>query len=92
MLAGNKGKAYPAFWGYLVHDGVTLSTGNWIEKSQLPVILDLDETLLVAHSASQLQSDIARLSKNRYMPALFMLCIVLWFIFCLCSTFAIHFT
>lgn len=70
LMAGGKGKLYPAFWGYLVHDGATLLTSSWLEKSQLPVVLDLDETLIVAHSASKLQQEIGKLRHSRYKPAL----------------------
>ena len=65
MLMAGKGKLYPAFWGYLVHDGATLLTSPWLEKSQLPVVLDLDETLIVAHSASKLQQEIGKLRHSR---------------------------
>ena len=68
VATGGKGKPFPAFWGYIVHDGVSVTTSRWIDKSQLPVVLDLDETLLVAHSVSQLRVEIARLNQERYVP------------------------
>ena len=70
LLAGGKGTPCPAFWGYLVHDGVNLRTSNWLDKCQLPVVLDLDETLIVSHSASELQQEIGKLNHSRYKPAL----------------------
>ena len=55
----------PTFLGYLVHEGATLLADVFVKNSQLPVVLDLDETLLVAFSMSQLESRLAKVSESR---------------------------
>ena len=63
--AGKHGKAVPTFLGYLVHEGATLLAEVFVKSSQLPVVLDLDETLLVANSLSQLENQMAKAMESR---------------------------
>lgn len=63
--AGKAGKPVPAFLGYIVPDGVTFLGDSLIKNSLLPVVLDLDETLLVANSVTKLISQIGRANTNR---------------------------
>lgn len=65
---GKLGKVVPAFLGYLVHEGATLLADSFVRNTQLPVVLDLDETLLVANSLSQLESQMAKAREGRYRP------------------------
>lgn len=66
--AGKFGKVVPTFLGYLVHEGATLLADGFVRNTQLPVVLDLDETLLVANSFSQLESQMAKAKESRYRP------------------------
>ena len=68
VWAGKLGKAVPTFLGYLVHEGATLLADSFVRNTQLPVVLDLDETLLVANSLSQLESQMAKAKEGRYRP------------------------
>ena len=65
LSAGKTGKIIPTFLGYLVHEGATLLADVFVKATQLPVVLDLDETLLVANSLSQLESQIAKAKESR---------------------------
>ena len=64
-VAGKAQKTVPAFLGYIVPEGVVVMADGLISNCLLPVILDLDETLLVANSISQLTSQITKASNNR---------------------------
>ena len=68
VWAGKFGKIVPTFLGYLVHEGATLLADGFVRNTQLPVVLDLDETLLVANSLSQLESQMAKAKESRYRP------------------------
>lgn len=68
VSAGKLGKVVPTFLGYLVHEGATLLADGFVRNTQLPVVLDLDETLLVANSLSQLESQMAKAKESRYIP------------------------
>ncbi|KAL3137125.1 hypothetical protein ABBQ32_006698 [Trebouxia sp. C0010 RCD-2024] len=63
--SGKTGKVIPTFLGYLVHEGATLLADGFVRHTQLPVVLDLDETLLVANSLSQLESQMAKAKESR---------------------------
>lgn len=65
-MAGKAGKQVPAFLGYIIHEGVTFLAEKVLGPSWLPVVLDLDETLLVANSHHQLLTQIAKAAANRY--------------------------
>ena len=54
-----------AFWGYLVPTGVNLLAARIIGDKMTPVILDLDETLLVAYTLPKLQGLIEDNLKER---------------------------
>jgi hypothetical protein len=45
----------PCFWAYHVAPGSLYSALFWINKSRMPVVLDLDDTLVVASAESSLQ-------------------------------------
>lgn len=51
-----------------MHEGATLLADSFVRNTQLPVVLDLDETLLVANSLSQLESQMAKAKEGRYSP------------------------
>ncbi|KAL3148469.1 hypothetical protein ABBQ38_013914 [Trebouxia sp. C0009 RCD-2024] len=69
-LPGKTGKVVPTFLGYLVHEGATLLADGFVRSTQLPVVLDLDETLLVANSLSQLESQMAKAKESRRQLAI----------------------
>lgn len=50
------GAKTPVYWGFVTTLGVPTVTADLLEKSQVAVILDLDETLLVANSASTFEN------------------------------------
>ncbi len=64
-MAGKAGKPAPAFLGYIVPQEVTLMADKLMQQSWLPVVLDLDETLLVANSAHQLLAQIHKATTSR---------------------------
>ncbi len=64
-MAGKAGKPVPAFLGYIVPQEVTLMADKLMQQSWLPVVLDLDETLLVANSAHQLLAQIHKATISR---------------------------
>jgi len=64
-VAGKAGKPVPAFLGYIVPQEVTLMADKLMQQSWLPVVLDLDETLLVANSAHQLLAQIHKATTSR---------------------------
>jgi len=66
VMAGKANKPVPAFLGYIVHQGVTFLADKFLQACWLPIILDLDETLLVANSAHQLSNQIFKAESNRY--------------------------
>ena len=54
-----------AFWGYLVPTGVNLLAARIIGDKMTPIVLDLDETLLVAYTLPKLQGLIEENLKER---------------------------
>lgn len=64
-VSGKSGKVIPTFLGYLVHEGATLLADAFVRHTQLAVVLDLDETLLVANSLSQLESQMVKAKESR---------------------------
>ena len=54
-----------AFWGYLVPTGVNVPAARIIGDKMTPVVLDLDETLLVAYTLPKLQGLIEDNLKER---------------------------
>ena len=55
----------PAFLGYSVAAGARVAAANFIEGSRLPLVLDLDETLLVAYTSKKLCMELQRLQHAR---------------------------
>ena len=55
----------PVFLGYSVAAGARMAAANFIEGSRLPLILDLDETLLCAYTSKKLGSELERLQQER---------------------------
>jgi hypothetical protein len=41
--------ATPSFWGYVLARGLSSLVCRWLQHSQLPLLFDLDETLVVAN-------------------------------------------
>ncbi|KAL0054332.1 hypothetical protein WJX82_007216 [Trebouxia sp. C0006] len=68
-VQGKAGKPVPAFLGYIVPQEVTLMADKLMQQSWLPVVLDLDETLLVANSAHQLLAQIHKATTSRVQAA-----------------------
>lgn len=64
-MAGKAGKTVPAFLGYIAPQEATLLADKLMLQSWLPVVLDLDETLLVATSAHQLLTQIHKATISR---------------------------
>lgn len=60
------GSKTPVFWGYVLYFGVASAVSLMLESSRMAVVLDLDETLLVANSQSTLESKIEVARKTRY--------------------------
>jgi hypothetical protein len=64
MLADDaKRVAVPAFWAYLLADGIVSLGAALLDSSLMPVVFDLDETLLQASSISQLKNRIDAANK-----------------------------
>ncbi|KAL0023988.1 hypothetical protein WJX77_006444 [Trebouxia sp. C0004] len=68
-VQGKAGKPVPAFLGYIVPQETTLMADKLMQQSWLPVVLDLDETLLVANSAHQLLAQIHKATISRVQAA-----------------------
>lgn len=49
------GSKVPAFWGFVLAAGIPSLVCAMLERSQMGLIFDLDETLLVAHSANTIE-------------------------------------
>lgn len=60
------GATQPVFWGYVLPPGLASLTLGLLERSQLPLIFDLDETLVVAHTASTMLLRRQLCLKNRW--------------------------
>jgi RNA polymerase II C-terminal domain phosphatase-like 1/2 len=63
--ATDDGTKCPVFWGYMMYFGVASAVSVMLENSRMAVVLDLDETLLVANSMSTLDSKIEVARKTR---------------------------
>ena len=59
------GLATCAFWGYCVGHGALALGHALLEASRLPIVFDLDETLLVAYSLHTLDVRLAKLRAAR---------------------------
>ena len=53
-----------ALWGYLQPEGAMPLIAHTVQRTMLALVLDLDETLLVAYSQSQLQRQIRSLENK----------------------------
>jgi hypothetical protein len=60
------GLATCAFWGYCVGSGAVTLGHALLEASRLPIVFDLDETLLVAYSLHTLDVRLAKLRDSGY--------------------------
>jgi hypothetical protein len=64
----------PCFWAYHVAPGSLFSAISWITQARMPVVLDLDDTLVVASAESSLQEKRLRvrgpLSGAAFCPSL----------------------
>lgn len=58
-----KRAAVPVFWAYLLADGIGSLGAALLDSSLMPVVFDLDETLLQASSISQLKNRIDAANK-----------------------------
>ena len=63
--AGEGNEQVPVFLGYSVAAGARAAAANFIEGSRLPLVLDLDETLLVAYTSKKLCAELSRLAHAR---------------------------
>lgn len=59
------GLATCAFWGYCMGHGALALGHALLEASRLPIVFDLDETLLVAYSLHTLDVRLAKLRAAR---------------------------
>lgn len=55
----------PIFWGYVLVPMLSTTVSNMIESGRLALVFDLDETLLVANSASSLDNRLEQCRKLR---------------------------
>lgn len=53
------------FWGFYVAEGAAALAIHLLECSRLPVVFDLDETLLVAYSLHTLENRLASAERAR---------------------------
>ncbi|KAJ9508119.1 hypothetical protein QJQ45_021456, partial [Haematococcus lacustris] len=53
---GDDGRLTPVFWGYMLAPGLIAKVTEMLDKSLLAVVFDLDETLLMANTASSAES------------------------------------
>lgn len=56
----------PRFWGYTLIRGALGDGAELLDSGRLPIILDLDETLVLAHTQSSLANRISILNDDRY--------------------------
>ena len=59
------GRRVPVFWGYLLVPRVAGLVSSVLDAGRLALVFDLDETLLVANSASQLDNRVEACRKAR---------------------------
>ena len=59
--AGND-NVYPVFLGFIVADGALEMAYKCIQSMRLPLVLDLDETVVKAYTASKLTKEIDELT------------------------------
>jgi hypothetical protein len=59
------GKQHPVFWGFITAPGVPPIISDLLLASKMALILDLDETLLVANTVNSIEQrrDVARKAK-----------------------------
>jgi hypothetical protein len=60
--------AVPVFWGYLLAAGMADLGSTLLDSSLMPVVFDLDETLLQASSLSQLKTRIDNATRAKCAP------------------------
>ncbi|KAK9817895.1 hypothetical protein WJX72_003895 [[Myrmecia] bisecta] len=60
-------QSIPAFWGFSVGEKAAIVTSELLAASRLPLVFDLDETLLVAYSAHSLENRLEALRMQRHM-------------------------
>ncbi len=53
---------YPVFLGFVVADGALEMAHDCIQSMRLPLVLDLDETVIKAYTASKLTKEIDELT------------------------------
>ncbi|KAJ9508233.1 hypothetical protein QJQ45_030453, partial [Haematococcus lacustris] len=63
--AGDDGRLTPVFWGYMLAPGLIAKVTEMLDKSLLAVVFDLDETLLMANTASSAESRMKSLQNAR---------------------------
>lgn len=54
------------FVGYVIGRGTGEALGRLLALGRLPIVFDLDETLLVAQSCHQLETKLLEVTKRRY--------------------------
>ncbi len=53
------------FLGYIIGRGTSQALGHMLQTARMPLIFDLDETLLVASSSSQLEQKMEEACRRR---------------------------
>lgn len=57
-----------AFLGYETWKGDAAKMGRYAEPCRLPVVFDLDQTLLVAYAVKSLRERVSSIAADRYYP------------------------
>jgi len=64
--AADDGSKVPVYWAWLLAAGIPTLVCAMLDRSQMGLIFDLDETLLVAHSSNTAESRMESCRKARY--------------------------
>lgn len=62
---GPAGTPGPCYWGYTVTANLLPLMASTIHAAKLIAVLDIDETLLMAHTVDSLQTRLARIKAER---------------------------
>lgn len=62
---GPTGIPGPCYWGYTLTANLLPLMANTIQAAKLIVALDIDETLLMAHTVDSLQTRLTRITAER---------------------------
>ena len=60
----DQGKPYPVFLGFIVAEGALEMAHECMQTTRLPLLLDLDETVVKAYTARTLTTEIENLTNS----------------------------